>query len=62
MRGAILALSRLDYRQSPSYNPCRLRLESPRICPTPLTQIVTQVCAKARGRHAQSDAKSRTFH
>ena len=26
-----------------------------------LTQIVTQVCAKARGRNAQSAAKSRTF-
>ena len=27
-----------------------------------LTQIVTQVCAEAGGRNAQSAAKSRTFH
>ena len=33
----------------------------PRICPAPLTQIMTQVCAKACGCNAQSAAKSRTF-
>ena len=32
-----------------------------RICPTPLTQIVTQVCAKACGRSGQSLVKFRTF-
>ena len=31
------------------------------LLPYPLTQIVTQVCAKARGHNAQSAAKSRTF-
>ena len=32
-----------------------------RICPTPLTQIVTQVCAKACGRSGQIAVKFRIF-
>ena len=39
----------------------RISTRVAKIQPHPLTQIVTQVCAKARGHNAQSAAKSRTF-